>query len=76
MRRKADFSTDLAEFTRLVATEVSLRKIEGDPRLSSEIGREVVLELPSLPKLGRQIHILRRRIAARHQPVRPAVGFT
>ena len=76
MRRKADFASDMAEFARLVATEVNFRVIEGDKRLRCEIGRDVVLELPNLPKLGRPIHILRRRIAARHAAVRPAVGFT
>ena len=77
MRRTVDPAADLAELARLVATEVGFRVREGDQRSRPEIARDVLLEVPSLPKLGRQIHILRRRIAARHVTTgRPAVGFT
>ncbi len=77
MRRTVDPAADLAELARLVATEVRCRLREGDQRPPWEIARDVLLEVPSFPKLGRQIHILRRRIAARHVTTgRPAVGFT
>ncbi len=76
MRRTVDPAADLGEFIRLVATEVALRVAEGDKREASDIGRDVLMEIPSFPKLGRQIHILRRRIAARRvTPGRPAACF-
>jgi hypothetical protein len=77
MRRIVDPAADYARFAALVATEVGFRIREGDDRPRRVIACDVMLEIPSLPKLGRQIYILQRRIAARHAPPgRPAVGFT
>jgi hypothetical protein len=77
MRREIDPAADYALFAAMVATEVGFRVRAGDNRPRRVIACEVMLEIPSLPKLGRQIYILQRRIAARHAtPGRPAVGFT
>jgi hypothetical protein len=76
MRRIVDPAADYARFAGLVAMEVGFRVRAGDKRPRPVIASEVMIEIPNLQKIGRQIYIMERRIAARHSMLGPAVGFT